>query len=137
MNETFIQNREATSETEHWQPLFGAGEPARRSDDDSIYTSAEIAQLIHYEQLQAERLHAPTSLLVCPLNGSAGSRTAVRRIVRTIKHTVRGTDHIGWITNEVLAVLLPGASTQAAELLKSKLEDTGLSGLVEIRVEAL
>ena len=130
-------NHNSTEKTaKSWQPLF-ATNGSGRGDSHGVYSTVELQQLIEYERLQAERLGAPNALLVCNLNGGARDKRAVRRVVRTIMHTVRATDHIGWKSEEELAVLLPGASTQAADQLKSKLEDTGLSGTVELRVEAL
>ena len=117
-----------------WQPLFNGVLPEQKAHKYGLYSSAELQALIEHEQVRSRRNGDPNSLLICHLNGSQGKHRIVRRIVETLTRSVRETDHVGWISEAELAVVLPATPAEAAEHLKDKLTENGLSDAVELSV---
>ncbi len=131
-----MQNRETDNAT-IWQPLFAGMPGDKRRRSHGVYSSVELQQLLDYERRRAERSGVSGSVVICHLNGNAGSARKVRRLVSTVARTVRETDHIGWIGKDELAIVLPGTATDAAESLKGKFLDSGLLHDDDVRVDAL
>ena len=120
-----------------WQPLLEGASAGSRRRSHGIYSTVELQQLLEYERQRAERSGEPGSVVVCYLNGNGGSRRSIRRLVNTVARTVRETDHIGWISDSELAVVLPGTPPADAAGLKDKLLDNGLLHETDVRVDAL
>ncbi len=118
-----------------WQPLFNGMQSEHNPRKDGLYSPAELQALIEHEQVRSRRNGEPNALLICRLNGSQGKERIVRRIVETLTRSVRETDHLGWMSEGELAVVLPGTSAEAAEHLKDKLTENGLSDAVELSVK--
>ena len=118
-----------------WRPLFSGIDESGKRQNYGLYSSAELNALVEYERRRSDRNGEPNTMLVCYLNGSYGKERVVRRIVEAIRKSVRETDHVGWLNEAALGVLLPGTSAEAAELLKQKLERSGLEHVTELRIE--
>ena len=131
------EQREGRERSGKWQPLFGGGSTTSRRKSHGVYSTVELQQLLEYERLRAERSGEPGSILVCYLNGNAASERRIRRLVSTVAHTVRETDHIGWVSESELAVVLPGTTTGDAASLKEKLVANGLLLESDVRVDSL
>jgi len=120
-----------------WQPLFSGIAAANRRGSYGVYSAEELKELMHYERLRSERSGEPGSVLVCHLNGHGENSRSIRRAVKTLTRTVRETDHIGWLNDSDLAVVLPGTRTEDAEQLKSMLKDSGLGSDSDLQVQTL
>ncbi|TVR32031.1 MAG: hypothetical protein EA404_08630 [Spirochaetaceae bacterium] len=120
-----------------WQPLFAGTTGAGQRRSHGVYSSVELQQLLDYERQRAERSGLRGSVVICQLNGNAGSARKIRRLVTTVARTVRETDHIGWMGKEELAIVLPGTAAGAAESLKGKFLDSGLLHDEDVRIDAL
>lgn len=119
-----------------WTPLFNGIPDTECRETHGLYSRAQLQKLIEYEQRRSERTGGPNTMLVCHLNGSHGNERTTRRIVEVIRRSVRETDHLGWLSEAELAVLLPDTRPEAAEELKRKLEESGFRQAAELRIEA-
>ena len=120
-----------------WTPILASVAAKRSVAFGAVYSSEELRQLREYERLKSERNGEPNTMLVCHLNGSAGDPRFVRSIVKTIARTVRDTDHVGWLNDGEIGVLLSGTSRESASVLQRKLQNSFPSPSVEMRVEDL
>ncbi|TVR51860.1 MAG: hypothetical protein EA426_19610 [Spirochaetaceae bacterium] len=120
-----------------WTPVLASQSRVGRRSADGVYSTVELSHLIEYERLKSRRNGEPNAMLVCHLNGSAGKRRVVRNVVETLTSHVRDTDHVGWLNDAEIGVLLSGTSAEAAAVLKAKLEFSIPSSSIELRVEEL
>ena len=120
-----------------WTPVLATRSLVGRRTADGVYSTVELSHLIEYERLKSRRNGEPNAMLVCHLNGSAGKKRVVRNVVETLTSHVRDTDHVGWLNDGEIGVLLSGTSTESAAILKGKLERSIPASTIEMWVEEL
>ncbi len=115
----------------------GAARSGRLPQTYGIYSIEELQQLLEYERRRCRRTGEQSSLVLCYLNGSSDSERKTRHIVQAITHTVRETDHVGWISEHELGVVLSGTPTEHAADLAAKLQQSGLITEADLSVQRL
>lgn len=98
-----------------WKKLFS------KSSIGDIYSKEELQLLIRYEKARTDRENGSFSLVVYHSGGKATRfRGNIRRLSLNLKKHVRSTDHIGWLDNSRLAVLLPATTSAQAKVFADK-----------------
>lgn len=126
---------ESSSIPRCWTPLFGYQRVLKRHDVHSIYGVDELHAILDLERRRARRTGKENSILSYRIDRFSGRTRATRRMVAALKEAVRETDQIGWLSDEMLAVLLSDTPVEAAEAIASRLSKTGVvpGGMSEVR----
>ncbi len=120
--------------------LFAPGhgsDAERRRKTYGIYSTEELQQLLEYERRRSRRTGEPASLVLCYLNGSSETDRKIKRFVQAITRTVRETDHVGWISEHEVGVVLSGTPTEHAVHLAAELKASGLMTEDDLSVQRL
>ena len=96
-----------------WKPILSNGNKGKRRH--GIYSENELHELIVYERARADRTGDKLSVVLCDLNGNAGSRRFEYLAVHTLSRAIRNTDHLGWYDRKCLAVVLPLTGHEGAK----------------------
>ena len=116
---------ESSSVPRCWTPLFGYQRVLRRRDACGVYGVDELRAILDLERRRAKRTGKENSILFFRIDRSSVLDRTIRRIVTALRAAVRETDHIGWLNENVLAVLLSDTPVEAAVAIASRLNASG------------
>jgi diguanylate cyclase (GGDEF)-like protein len=126
----------------------GLGRPSRGHASPTLdnpqgpHDASVLAAFLTFAQAQARRRHEPLSLLevavdqldsIRRLLGDELAETAIERIIRAIKSTIRASDVVARLDSGRIAVLLPNASVdnamKVAEAIRSAIARAGVASI--------
>ncbi len=120
-----------------WTPLFGYQRVLKRRDVCGVYGVDELRAILDLERRRSKRTGKENSILSFRVDRSPVIDRTTRRIVAALRAAVRETDHIGWLNDNVLAVLLTDTPVEAAGAIASRLNESGVGPEVMPEVRRL